>query len=485
MANTHRFNWQVTLCLVALATGFHTARGASSLTKNDPYPVFTSLDSSFLQIQEKIEGYHPEFAECKENTFGLSLSVFGQNADRGRTLSGKKCLPEVINSPCDICNSPANTTNSCTGTPERSGVAVALGDITGRANMIALLLGDTPAGQELGPTLEAARTALLALVPDLTTLIDPTQRLGNFSFPLKYRKRGFRFDASLYIAAGFGLNVRGGFASICQTPCPPIDLTCQAENTCPNCTTNCPTLFVDTDAKFKELQETIIETLTGKLKEITNEQGLDICSFQENSFEELRFSAFWRHGYELNTKNEAWPHMFLTPFLQLTGSVSPSKTIDPSKVFAVPFGNNKHNAIALDAGLTMEFIDSIEIGAEIGATHFFEKTFCNYRVPNYECQRVLFPFISNVSIKPGHNWHFAAHIGTFHSLATSPPISNMWLLNIKRTDLSSAAQANAPPAAQLLVGLIRASSSQRFLKKYRHGRSNSPISALTTIYHPI
>ena len=57
----------------------------SSLAKNDPYPVFSSLDPhTFLYTHEKLKIKNPDFAQRKRDNVGISLSPFGQNAERGR-----------------------------------------------------------------------------------------------------------------------------------------------------------------------------------------------------------------------------------------------------------------------------------------------------------------------------------------------------------------------------------------------------------------
>lgn len=100
----------------------------------------------------------------------------------------------------------------------------------------------------------------------------------------------------------------------------------------------------------------------------------------------------------------------------VSGSVSPGKKINPRDVFAVPFGNNGHAAAGFSAGLNFDFMDTIEVGGEVGFTHFFERDICNLRVPTSEYQSGIFPFATDVTLKPSHNWHFGGKIAAYHFL---------------------------------------------------------------------
>ena len=405
----------------------HAMRAISSLAKNDGYPVFTTLDPhTFLHTHEKLRIKAPYFSLEKNNAVGLSVAAYGQLADSGRDRFGNKffppgkhCIDRQVDPNSITTTTPGGiTTTSTTNPPDttckrEAMFPVELGDITGRLNMITLLLGNRPDGQDLTPTLQ---NAFNELSPD-ELLIDPTERFGHFSIPLKYRKYGIRFDLSIHLLCGFGLNLRAGIASIHQSVDHFRDMTCFARNECP---------FIpfpdevglddDKQVKFRELKAKITRVLMNPLCDIAQELKLDIVDFKDSSIDELRFSLFWRQAHELNAEREEWPHIIATPFFLFTGSFSPVKLQDTSKVFSVPFGNNRHTAVGLDVGLNFDFVETIEIGAEVGVVHFFDKNFCGYRVPNHVKQRVFFPFTTDVNIQPGRNWHFAAKIAAFHFL---------------------------------------------------------------------
>lgn len=403
------------LFISAIFCVVHNCHAESTLAKNDAFPPFTTLDPhTFLHQHEKLRLKAPYFYLDKDNSVSLSVAAFGQHADSGRNANGDKFFPGPLQKEVSIGdpdNSTSTTVAECTTTltctTERQGFRVELGDIAGRANMIALMLGDVPEGATIPPALQ---NAIDIIAPD-ASMLDPKQLLGNFSIPLKYRKRGIRFEMLINLLGGFGFGLRTGVASISQTVGGFHDLTCHATNTCP--------VLVPDDSngtKFKELQSKIETYLMVPMPTIVRELGLDIGNFTENSIEEIRLSVFWRHAFEVNSERPEWPYILLTPFFQLTGSISPVKMQNTNKVFSLPFGNNRHNAIEFSAGLNFDFVETIEVGAEVGITHFMEKTFCDYRVPTHPDQRVFYPFTANVDIRPGRNWYFAAKIAAFHFL---------------------------------------------------------------------
>ncbi len=365
----------IVMCLLFVCnTPLHA--NLSSLTKNDGYPIFTTLDPhTFLYTKEKLKYKYPEFAKQKHDFVSISISPFGQNADRGKDITGKDC--------------------------------VELSDLTGRWNILALLFGALPAGEELPPTLQEAFDDLFPGVPVGTlndcTKIDPNEEFGFMCFPLKYRKRGVRFELQANLIAGLGLNFQTGLASIRQTVTGIVDHTCKFTKECP---------FDPSPLT----EEQVKKSLTNNVKKIADEIGLDIGDFCETSVEEIRLNLFWRHAYELNRDKPEWPHVLVIPFFEIGGSLSPGRKKKPCEAFGVPFGNNDHSALGFTVGFDFDFIDTIEFGAEVGMTHFFDQDFENFFVPTSPSQSSIYPFSTSVTVSPGHSWHFAAKIAAFHFL---------------------------------------------------------------------
>ncbi len=362
----------------------------SSLAKNDAFPVFTSLDPhTYLQTREKLIYKCECWAEDKRDCFSITASGFGQNADRGKTIKGENTLNEDM----------------------ETNTIIELGDLTGRSGIIALLYGCLPEGKVLPPTLENARMQLFPNVPLTEPLkdpkaIDPSQKFGFFSFPLQYRKRGARFELSARVTNDIGVSIETGVSCIRQVVKEKNNLTDESDKDF----TICPGL----DQLTKENVNCL---LMEELPQIANEIGLDICDFVETSIEEIRFNLFWRHLYECYPYyDEKWPDVLIIPFAEISASLSPGKKKDPNKQFALPFGNNDHNAIGVSGGMNFDFVETIEIGVEAGFTYFFDRTFSDFRVPNSDLQTTIFPFTTDVTIEPGHNWHFGAKMAAHHFL---------------------------------------------------------------------
>jgi hypothetical protein len=400
----------LSLCIMVL-TAMHLPLYAD-LTwaeKNDPIPMFTTLnlDDSLLLTRKQLEykfdesgGRDYEWADKKRNCINISISPFAQSADRGKTIKGSRCT----NNPDPIPN-PLRCTERFE-TP--------LGDLTGRTSMIALLYGNRPAssnGLLPGGATGALSIALNKLF-DLTPTqivnpqtdeieIDPDQLFGFFSFPMKYRKRGLRMEASGLLPRGFGLQLQTGFSTIRQVSEDILNLT-------------------NPDEEIGGISGTDVDTyLMDELRTIVGDIGIGFCEdFIKTSMEDVRFNVFWRDAFLVNANAEStWARFLVIPYLKASGSISPvKKDIYERDFFAAPFGNNRHASAGLTAGVNLDFLETIEIGGEMSFTHFFKKKYCNMPVPNSPFQTNIYPYSTDVSIQPGENWYFCARIAAYHFL---------------------------------------------------------------------
>lgn len=400
----------LSLCIILL-TAMHMPLHAD-LTwaeKNDPIPMFTTLnlDDSLLLTRKQLEykfdesgGRDYEWADKKRNCVNISISPFAQNADRGKTIKGSRCEKNPLE--------PVPNPLRCTDRFDAP-----LGDLTGRTSMIALLYGNRPAcsngllpGGATG-ALSIALDKLFHLTPtqivDPQTdevFIDPLQLFGFFSFPMKYRKRGLRMEATGVFPRGFGLQLQTGFATIRQVSEDIIDLTDKA--------TEEPLPIEDVD-----------RYLMDELHTIARDIGIGFCGdFIKTSMEDIRVNLFWRDAFLVNENAEsAWARFLVIPYVKASGSISPvKKDIYERDFFAAPFGNNRHPSAGLTAGVNLDFLETIEIGGEMSFTHFFKKNYHNMPVPNNQFQHNLYPYSTNVSIQPGENWYFCARIAAYHFL---------------------------------------------------------------------
>jgi len=406
---------------------------------NDPYPMYSTLNP-----YEFMYRWHREYLKGisdkdTEERIRFAVSPFAQFADRGRTIKNDE---------------------------------VYLGDIAGRWNMIALLFGETPQGKALPPTLETAKTTLFGnnvdVIENPETYVDPTQRFGFFTVPLKYRKYGVRFEADLRLVKDIGLCVQFGYACICQrledvclqydicrgvecipnlcnssssetTPCPPDTAATAEENSPPCDTTCCPDcahrdyrLPIDLTACAPCTQyppsnmnpsgvkaisrESVQFYLMRQLRTIAKELGIDLCDFNKSGLEDLRFNLYWRHALEVNEDKEGWEHFLLIPFLEATFIAGVGDARDTSDMFSLPFGNNCHHAFGFKGGFLLDFTQTVEFAFEAGLTHFFSKTFSCYRVPNSIYQSGIYPFTTAVRVCPGLTCHGGFTLATHHFL---------------------------------------------------------------------
>lgn len=442
-----------TLCLICLH-GMVLA-DLSTLERNDPYPVYTAIDpQEFLYTWQKlhekgIPTENPPIPMDGCQFMGLSISPFGQNACGGKNFCGQQ---------------------------------VPLGDLNGRWNMIGLLMGPLPQGRTQFP--EPLQTAFTNLFgncsPSVTpgnlndpNLIDPNQTFGFFSVPLKYHKRGLRWQFSAMLYCDMGFMLQGGVADICQkvvgfdnltciscsapvpcngpapsgtatgtpkaiTPCncdgTPITYTNQNSlvvpvQCCPRvCDTSipcCGRIYNDNGTSAATGYPCLTATsankyLMNELKPIAEAIGLNICDFHKTAIEDLRFYLFWRRAHVVNKGRAGWPEFLFIPYLMFGGSVPTGPDRNSNCAFALPFGNNGHGSMGASGGFNIDFTETIEVGFDFGITGFFPRNFCNYRVPNQvpnkKCQVAISPFTTNVRICPGFNWTFGAKLFAYQFL---------------------------------------------------------------------
>lgn len=380
-----------------------------TITKNDPFPLFSSLNpDEFLQNAERF-CYRGEDWACDVcDYFSVSFSGFIQNAHRGKSVRGE--------------NTFVRTENASDGTVKVEGPFITqLGDLTGRTGMIAILYGDLPASQPVTTYPESMRKARNVLFPappdgkfppfpediDNGAFIDPAQEFGYFSFPIKYRKRGFAFDIKGRIPdCDFGATIKGRFSHIEQIVQNFINLT-DDKNPIPNPEEN-PQIN----------PANVNEYLMDQFKEIMEELDYDICNFVESSFEELRVTAFWRHAFLVNEyPSPMWPDLYLIPFVEFMGTFSPGKAQDHKKFFSVPFGNNTHSGVGVRGGVNLDFVQTVSVGFEGGVVKFFAKNFDNVPMPNSEFQTTLFPFRTSVHVQPGLSTYFSAQMEAPHFIS--------------------------------------------------------------------
>lgn len=371
----------------------------TSLARADANPPFSplSFDESWLLTREQLRYKNLDYKQKHDHAI-IAISPFAQNANLGKSIKGQPC-PLPFTTDCPVTFPPSNPS-----------MDLALGDITGRSNMLALLYGPIPAGNNntypggtTGYLAEAAQELFPDMVPGTINeqqFIDPQNMFGAFSFFLNYRKRGARIEGAISISEDFIIRVQAGVCSIRQV----VEARTNLTDTAP---------FQPTNPNVNA--SNVDEFLMYQVQNIAQQMNLDIGDQNQASMEEIRFNLCWRHACEMNKdEDNEWSRFLVIPYAEVSGSFSPGSKRKPNQLFAVPFGNNGHPSAGCTTGINFDFYDNIEIGGEIGFTHFFKKDFCDFPVPNSIVQKTIFPFQTNVSVQPGNNWHFSARIAAYH-----------------------------------------------------------------------
>lgn len=312
-------------------------------------------------------------------------------------------------------------------------VSVLAGDVHGRLNMVGLLYGDVPSGQNR-PTiltdainlrlygldgLSAADllaqhglvTADLVLGNDYFT--DKTQKFGFFSLPVKYRKVAGRFKASVRILDDFVVTVQAGVADMKQT------VTLYVDKTLTLTDDNYQDIYhgniLANSANFA-IDRSVVETnLMDQYVQIFTALGVNGEDWQDTGAEDVSISLAWRHNIRINKDEDPkdWARFVLTPHFLLAGTFGAGQASDPDVLLSLPFGNNKHHAFHFAGGFNVDFYESVEVSFEAGATHFFDRTYTT-RVPTSEFQSVLFPYKTTVKVEPGATWHVSIGMNAHH-----------------------------------------------------------------------
>lgn len=388
--------YQWLLAPAALLAAILIAHDSACMTTNnsfDPYPLYSTANPhEFLYTVKKdqMRGFLPEYENERAN---FSITLFG-----GRATDAIDVNKHFVE----------------------------LGDIHGRWNMLALTFSACP-NQPLPDLLATASNQLFCQEP--TSVTDPTlifgdtpnitstqvtlniseDYFGKVSVPAEYRKVGVRFEAALMILENFGAKIQGGFADVQQTPTFFIDLSSVNLPTTPT-SGNCEP---DLCCQAENLSNVnLLLTGTNAIKRIANEINLDVSTYHKTGIEDIRGYLFWRHAFPMNYDREGWPRFLFVPFAQLIGTLAIAEKINPNRQFAVPLGNNGHDSVGFNAGFTIEFDDTMDIGVEAGGTFFSREQITGLRVPVNEFQSSIFLCTADVCRKPGHNWHF---IGTLNA----------------------------------------------------------------------
>lgn len=395
-----------------------------SNTRNDPFPMYTTLDPQyFLYEREKQLMFGMPDEKGTPEYFMLSLSPFGQNANSAKTIAATYCTDPKLNTCAADCNN-IFCSNSCTPvTAPACTNSVEIGDIDGRWNLLALFAGKLPAElaslsqDELAARIPLWYRAFKTLfenknpgdVTEQDVLLqgqnycDP--RFGFVSAPLKYRKRGIRWNLEAQLCGDWGFQFQGGIVEISQ-----VLNRCLINLTTADSATSCSGITFDKS----KLDCVVFDPLVPLLRQL----GLDICNFTKWGVEDLYLSLYWRHAYVLNYNRDlSWPRALAIPFFRIGFGAPSGRAKEQDKFFSVPFGNNNGStSINLNGGINFDFSETVEIGGEAGWSHFFSRTIDNFRAPTNILQSSIFPFATRVEVNPGDSAYVGFKLSAYHFL---------------------------------------------------------------------
>jgi hypothetical protein len=429
----------------------NTSFGLSTLAKNDPYPLFsTSYPYSCLLANTK--NYLKEC--CCEDEYSFSCGGWGYERHGNCRASNyfvrhgecspcpdplyTSCKQPPIYDPCYY--TPSHFSAAFTGFYQKSNIGRNydrekrfLGDLEGGWHMLGMLYGPVPSLCGTPTTLDDTQLGIAkvqlfgnflepidnpnAPVPADHILVDCRELIGTFSVPIKYRKHGVRFETCFQFHEDIGFIIQGGYADIKQTltdfinreQCP---LSEEETTYIQDCTNFTPDIV-------KEINSLLMSCTSAN--RIFREQGIlkrdnvfNVCDFREGAFEDLRFGVWLRHIFEVNDEfNCEWPHFLFIPYFNAEASIALGGQKNRMNALAVPFGNDGHSSVGFTAGFHIDFIETVEVGFNGGITHFFGRNVKNYRLPTHDTQVGVFPFSTNVHLKPGNNHHFSVMLHAY------------------------------------------------------------------------
>lgn len=466
-----RFIKRVTLVFALVAATSLDA--ISNLTKNDPYPIYTSVDPYALLTvyrRNRIKGYGEDGPKEQER-FTFSLSPFGQSAKYGTNSNGitKVIIPGTLNTSTNIVspeiikytqlgdlNGPWNIPGlfycaEADAAPMCGATSSMTPDCCMRDSLItaldaAMVLPTQQSQQNLNELLVGTISAPAPYADIINPAFsDVTKQFGFFSVPIKYNKYGVRFEGEFYINCDLGLRIQTGVVDLKQTPtfidmtCKAMGIACPVSSVCtdpeasgctlagssygptspnPACTNSAGCQFADTaqliDVFGGTAKEIWIDRVMKQKELIARTIGCNIHRYETYAMEDTRFSLFWRKLYLVNKDKPGWPFFIMIPFLSADVIAPTGEKACPNRLFSLPTGNNGHTGYGFTTGFVIDFAETVECAFEASMTRWTPRTYCNVPVPTEDLQSGIFPFQAKLRVHPGTNWNFGFTLHAYH-----------------------------------------------------------------------
>lgn len=417
----------------------------TTLNKADPNPLYTS-EFPFEPVFDWKKDYMKGNTNClRTQRISLAASPFMQRANKGTDINKRHAeLGDLTGRWNMIATLPFNTlpnssegldtdtfesSSTLTDIPSSTQCYTVNADrlVTIRNNLLTCI-------QEVfkKDNVQGAYPDQLKSVEGLLSLQTKDELLGYFTVPIKYRKTGVRFHANGVLFGGLGVSCDFGVANVSQTA-QFIDLdstsTCFIASGCVSSSDNCPTQIpiikclnpfptaTVTPEQWREVVGCINRQLMSNLKDLTNAIGLNICDYSKTSIEDVQLDLFWRNAFCINMNNShEWSNFLFVPFFDVGYTFAAADMANPDVAFSLSNGNNGHDEYHFYAGFGLDFKDTIEVGGEAGFVHFKCRDYSCYRVPTNDFQQNIYPYQTNVSVKPGNTWHTSIFMNARHFL---------------------------------------------------------------------
>lgn len=278
------------------------------------------------------------------------------------------------------------------------------------------------------------------------TLAQDKKYFAALSVPFTYERMGARVELNFEVTPFFGLYTRTGFSQIKNTTPGPKNLSADPKATIPIGTTptyiaslynglytsigtamntdytgNSSSVYVGWDPDAVLLFDNNVNNNLTDLFSATSGIDYHIENFTWQGVEDVEAGIFLRHAFLIHpraSKRHLFENIILTPYVTCAATLATADQKDYRQALSFSAGNNGHNSLGGEAGLTVDFNSTIEVGAKIGFTHFFAHDFYNRPCPTHEQQRVIYPFKADLHVEPGYNWHMGLSMSAYHFLET-------------------------------------------------------------------
>jgi hypothetical protein len=453
------------LILLFLGISFNGSLFAiSSLANNDPYPVYSAIYDPYLTRWQREWLIGCNEICCANESWSFAASVFEQKASKGRDFAHHKRLLGDLTGPWNMVGMlygerPTSLANTQLGRAE----TYIFGDLFKSLEPGELSppgpVVTAPNQNLIIPSEVLNQTGTALINTGAYILTDSGHNIGYFSVPIKYRKIGVRFEFNAQPFCDFGFTLQGGVSEIRQTverlidrspnagpepnpaldsmPCPvalcggqpfennfyrnipvllpsPVNNSYYTDcNTCApsECDMTEPTGIQCTNP-YQEIENQLMVSTKASL--IFNQIGLNDCNFEATSFEDVRVIFWWRHIFEINKDRCSWAYFLLTPSVEFNFIVPSAAKKKRKQLYSVPFGNDGHWSVGFDAGISLDFVETVEIAFYGGLNYFLPRDHHNYRMPTSVFQQSIFPFAASVKVKPGFNFDWKIVFNAYH-----------------------------------------------------------------------